>query len=107
MLSSYLKIAFRNILKTQTQSFINICGLAIGMAAYLLILHYINFEKSYDQFHEATDRIYRLRYERFDEKAKGVVLTSSGNFAQAFGYAGREMGVPICVVAFHRAVPSS
>lgn len=32
------------------------------------------------------------------QRARGVVLTSSGNFAQAFAYAGREMGVPICVV---------
>ena len=33
-----------------------------------------------------------------DARARGVVLTSSGNFAQAFAYAGREMGIPICVV---------
>lgn len=33
-----------------------------------------------------------------EERARGVVLTSSGNFAQAFAYAGREMGIAICVV---------
>ena len=40
-----------------------------------------------------------------DARAKGVVLASSGNFAQAFAYAGREMGVPICVVMLDATSP--
>lgn len=38
-------------------------------------------------------------------RAKGVVLTSSGNFAQAFAYAGRVMGVPVTVVMLDRTSP--
>jgi threonine dehydratase len=38
-------------------------------------------------------------------RARGVVLTSSGNFAQAFAYAGREIGVPICVVMLDGTSP--
>ncbi|UCE07963.1 MAG: ABC transporter permease, partial [bacterium] len=68
MFKNYLKTAFRNLQKTKMFSLINICGLAIGMAAFLLILHYVHFEKSYDKFHENSERIYRLRYERTDSK---------------------------------------
>ncbi|MBC7923514.1 MAG: ABC transporter permease, partial [Ferruginibacter sp.] len=60
MLRNYLTIALRNLLRHRAFSFINIFGLAIGMAACLLILQYVRFELSYDRFHERGDRIYRL-----------------------------------------------
>jgi len=58
MLKNYLKIAFRNLLRNKAFSFINILGLAIGMASAILILLWIQNEMSYDQFHEKKDRIY-------------------------------------------------
>lgn len=61
MLSNYLKIAFRNLLKRKAYSFINIFGLAIGIACCLLISMYVLNELSYDQFNEKADRIYRLK----------------------------------------------
>lgn len=64
MWSNYFKTAFRNLVKTKLYSTINILGLSIGMAACLLILHYVTFEKSYDRHHQNGERIYRLRYER-------------------------------------------
>lgn len=76
MLKNYLRIAFRNLLKTKQFSIINILGLAIGMAACLLILHYVHFEKSYDKFFEKNDRIYRLRYERTSETGETVHFSS-------------------------------
>ncbi len=60
MLRNYLKIAFRNILRHKTYSFINVAGLAIGMACCILILLWVNHELSYDKFHENANRIYRL-----------------------------------------------
>ncbi|MEM6843865.1 MAG: ABC transporter permease, partial [Bacteroidota bacterium] len=60
MLRSYLKIAYRNLLKNKVFSLINILGLAIGMAACLLILQYVTFELSYDNFHKKGDQIYRV-----------------------------------------------
>jgi len=60
MLKNYLVIALRNILRHKTYSFINIIGLAVGMAACLLILLYVEHELSYDRFHEKSDRIYRI-----------------------------------------------
>ena len=60
MLRNYLTITFRNLLKNKVFSLINILGLAIGMAACLLILQYVSFELSYDQFHENTEDTYRV-----------------------------------------------
>ena len=60
MLGNYFKIAWRNLLRNKTFSFINIFGLAIGMAACLLILQYVSFELSYDSFNTKADRIYRV-----------------------------------------------
>jgi putative ABC transport system permease protein len=60
MLRNYLLIAYRNLLKSKAFSLLNILGLAIGMAASLMILQYISFEQSYDTFHEAHKDIYRV-----------------------------------------------
>jgi putative ABC transport system permease protein len=72
----YLKVAFRNLQRKKLFSIINILGLAVGMAACLLILHYVNFERSYDRFHKDSDRIYRLRYERTSEEGTAVRFAS-------------------------------
>src|SRR5688572_3596131 len=66
MIKNYLKIAWRNILRHKGYSGINIVGLAIGIAACLLILQYVSFELSYENFHEKKDRIYRVRQDRYD-----------------------------------------
>jgi len=76
MFTNYIKIAVRNLKKTKLFSLINILGLAVGMTACLLILHYVNFEKSYDTFHENHDRIFRLRHERAGEDGQPVRFAS-------------------------------
>lgn len=60
MFKSYLKIAFRNIVKHKSYSIINVMGLSMGMACFILIFSYVQNELSYDRFHEKRDRIYRL-----------------------------------------------
>ncbi len=60
MLKNYLKIAWRNILKTKGYSAINIGGLAVGMACFLLIALFIKHELSYDRYHKNFDNIYRV-----------------------------------------------
>ena len=60
MFGNYFKIAFRNLTKYRFYSFINITGLAIGMAACLLILLYVQHELNYDRFHSKAKHIYRL-----------------------------------------------
>ena len=72
----YLKIGFRNILKNKLFSLINIIGLAAGITAFLLIFLYVRYERSYDRFNQASDRIYRLRYERSSAEGESVKFAS-------------------------------
>ncbi len=63
MLASYFTIAFRNLLKNKVYSFINIFGLALGLACVFLIFQYLKRELSYDQFHDQAENIYRITWE--------------------------------------------
>lgn len=60
MVRNYLKVAVRNLLKHKGYTFINIFGLAVGIAASVLIFIYITHEMSFDKFHENVDRTYRI-----------------------------------------------
>jgi len=60
MIKNYLKVTFRNIGKYKAYSLINIAGLAIGLAACVLILLYVQDELSFDTYHEQGDQIYRV-----------------------------------------------
>jgi putative ABC transport system permease protein len=65
MFRNNLKTAWRNLMKNKAFSLINIAGLSIGMAACLLILQYVNFELSYDQFNKNAEDIYRVYNDRY------------------------------------------
>ncbi|NDU97626.1 ABC transporter permease [Spirosoma terrae] len=60
MFRNYIKIAWRNIAKSKTFSFINVLGLALGMTSSLLILLWVQDERSINQFHEKGSRIYQV-----------------------------------------------
>ena len=60
MIRNYLTVAVRNLLRQPVYSLINIVGLAIGMAACMLIVLYIQDELSYDRYHPKADRIFRI-----------------------------------------------
>jgi len=71
MIKNYIKIAFRNLWRHKSFSFINIIGLAVGMTACFLIFMYVKFELSYDKFNANYGQIYRLNT---DIKAPNEVL---------------------------------
>ncbi|MFD2872495.1 ABC transporter permease [Mucilaginibacter ximonensis] len=58
MLKNYIKTAWRNLWKNKVFSALNIVGLAVGMAACIVIMLFVFYEKSFDNFH--TKNIYRL-----------------------------------------------
>jgi putative ABC transport system permease protein len=60
MFQHFLKVAYRNLLRRKVYTFINITGLAEGMACCLLIAFYVLNELSYDKYHPKADRIYRV-----------------------------------------------
>ncbi|OEK04768.1 ABC transporter permease [Roseivirga misakiensis] len=63
MIKNYVKIAFRNLARHKGYSFINITGLALGIACCLLILMYVKDEVTFDQYHSKSDVLYRLTSE--------------------------------------------
>ncbi|HXB07208.1 MAG TPA: ABC transporter permease [Puia sp.] len=71
MFRNYLRVAFRNLWRHRVFSGINLLGLAVGMASFLLISRYVAFERSYDSFNAKADRIYRLNC---DTKTETEVL---------------------------------
>jgi putative ABC transport system permease protein len=82
MWKNYLKTAIRNLFKHKGHSLINIFGLAVGMAASLLIFLYVHKELSYDMFHSKADRIHRVL---FLDKSLGVSNTYAGITFTAMG----------------------
>jgi putative ABC transport system permease protein len=66
MLKNYLKITLRNIKKHKGYSFINISGLAVGMACCVLILLWVKDELSFDRFHENAEKIYRVTEHQYN-----------------------------------------
>ena len=62
MIRNYLKSALRNFLKHRSFTLLNIAGLSLGLAASILILQYVKYEKSYDTFHSNAENIYRVQY---------------------------------------------
>jgi len=60
MIKSYFLVAWRNLWRNKTFSFIKIAGLSIGLTVCMLILLYTKDEISFDQFHENKAQLYRL-----------------------------------------------
>ncbi len=82
MFRNYFKITWRNLMRHKVYSLLNILGLAIGMAACLLILRFVSFEMSYDAFHETQDRLFRLNTRGFQN---GELQGTNIHTGYAFG----------------------
>src|SRR5258706_2439572 len=82
MISNYLKITFRNLLKRKGYTMLNVLGLAIGITCCLLIFQYVAFERSYDTFEPQYDRIVRLRLDSYEQ---GKLAWKSTTSYPAFG----------------------
>ena len=69
MIKNYLTIALRNLRRSKGYALINIVGLAVGIACFLLVVLYIQHEFSFDTYREKGERLYRLvAYSGFAEK---------------------------------------
>jgi putative ABC transport system permease protein len=66
MLSSYFKIAFRNLARRRFYTTINILGLSVGLTAIAIVILYSRYEYSYDRYHTNADRIYRVSGKKQD-----------------------------------------
>ena len=70
MFKAYLKIAFRHLQKHKGYSFINIAGLALGMACALFILLWVQDELSFDRFHANAKTLYRVEQDQNGSQGK-------------------------------------
>jgi putative ABC transport system permease protein len=88
MIRNYIVTAFRNLLRNKFFSLINIGGLAIGMAACMLIAQYIVFERSYDRFNVHYRNLYRLvnirHYPTHTDKSVGCVTSLGPTLKETF-----------------------
>jgi len=67
MVRNYLKVALRYLLRYKSYTAINIFGLAVGIAACILIMLFVKSEFSYDRFHTRSGRLYRAwQYEKYE-----------------------------------------
>jgi putative ABC transport system permease protein len=77
MLKNYLKITFRSLWRNKSYSLINILGLAVGIAACLLIFLVVSYESSFDRFHSQYERIYRIA--KMSKYANGNIDRTPGS----------------------------
>lgn len=70
MFKNYFKIAYRSFVKYKAYSIINVSGLAIGLACFILIFLYIQDELGFDRMHSKSERIYRV-LEKFESEGIG------------------------------------
>src|SRR5688500_1046805 len=61
MWGNYLAVAWRSLTRNRTFAFINIFGLALGLAACLLLLIYVRYETSYDRWLPQSDRAFQVQ----------------------------------------------
>lgn len=86
MIGSYFKTSRRNLVRNKLFSFINIVGLAVSMSVGLLVIAIVNDLRSYDDFHEKKDRIYRVITRHQDDGQPPMDLASSSvRVAQRLG----------------------
>ncbi|TAE19354.1 MAG: ABC transporter permease [Bacteroidetes bacterium] len=60
MLKNYFLVALRNVMRNRVYTFLNVFGLALGIACGLIAFWFIRFQTSYDSFHENKDRIFQV-----------------------------------------------
>ena len=80
MLKSHFIIAWRNIEKNKVYSALNILGLAVGLAVFIVIMLFVRTEFSYDRYHADAPNIYRIVQEQ-----PGNVYLGSNRFAVTSG----------------------
>lgn len=67
MWKNYFKIAIRNLSKNKLHTGINLIGLTLGLGVSILIFFFVQFESNFDDFHQDSDQIFRLRRHQVEE----------------------------------------
>ena len=78
MIRHYLNIALRSFLKNKIFSLINVGGLSIGLAAFLLIMYYVHYERNYESFLREPESVYRVQLDQYQNDA--LSISSAENY---------------------------
>ena len=81
MIRNYITTAIRNLLKHKGYSLVNLIGLALGLAGCILMLLYIRYETSYDDFHLKKDRLYRIEVNHLHDGRENKFTTTPSAWA--------------------------
>jgi putative ABC transport system permease protein len=65
MLRTYLFVFLRQAHRNKVFTMLNLLGFSVGMAAFMLLLQYVIYEQSFDEFHTLSKQIYRVRYDAY------------------------------------------
>ncbi|MDB4285813.1 ABC transporter permease [bacterium] len=97
MIRNILKITLRNFWRDKTYTFINLLGLAAGLATCILIFLFVQDELSYDSFHEKAERIFRVETYFEEGEATSHWAATTGNIIPALidKYPAIETGVKV------------
>jgi putative ABC transport system permease protein len=89
MLKNYLKIALRNLTKNKVYSFLNIAGLASGMAVAIMVGLWIWDELSFDKYHKNYEKVAQVMenqtYSGRVNTGKGVPIPLAGELRRTYG----------------------
>jgi putative ABC transport system permease protein len=76
-LPNYLLSFFRQVSRNKVFTILNLLGLSVGMAAFMLLLQYVVYEKSFDSFHENSENIYRIRYDSYYDGTRSFACAAA------------------------------
>lgn len=98
MFYNYLKIAFRNLWRNRIYTLINVTGLAMGIAAFVLILQYVSLEQSVNRFHAQLPDMYRVlcqnaQGENWPQVEPGWALKAAESLPEVKAYCRFEEGI--------------
>ena len=85
MFSNYLKVAFRHFWKNRRYSMINMVGLALSLTCFIMVVLYVQNEKSYDQWNPLANRVFQVnfQYKASDLTARMALKAGGQNGQQA------------------------
>ncbi|WKN41480.1 ABC transporter permease [Tunicatimonas pelagia] len=106
MLRNYFHITFRQLQKHKAFSVINLSGLALGMAAFILILEYVGYQQSFNRFHTQLPNLYRVLFQKEGQPSMevispGVAAFSQENFPEVADFCRLAQGVARGTVTYY------
>jgi len=80
MILKYFLLAYRSFVRNILYSMINIVGLALGIASFIICYYHLKFELTYDKFHQESESIYRVVTGDMEEEDYWVMMEPNPDY---------------------------